>query len=227
MGGGRGLKYRADVDGLRAVAVVAVLMYHAHLGFSGGYVGVDVFFVISGFLITSILHKKLQDGKFSYLDFWKRRVRRLVPAAFVTAVFTALGSYFILLPSHLVDLGGALVAQPLMLANVYFWRVVKAGYFGDLPETRPLLHTWSLGVEEQFYLFLPLFLALCWKSSRLRPHVGKVLGGLSLLSFGLSVVLTPMKGVFSFFNLPTRAWELLMGGLLGFLPEVPKRARRG
>ncbi|MFA7482441.1 MAG: acyltransferase family protein [Vulcanimicrobiota bacterium] len=221
------MKYRSDVDGLRAVAVIAVLMYHAHLGFPGGYVGVDVFFVISGFLITSILLKKLRDGTFSYLDFWERRVKRLVPALFVVTVFTALMSYLILLPSHLVDLGGSLIAQPLLLANVYFCRVVQGGYFGDPPEIRPLLHTWSLGVEEQFYVLFPLFLMICWRSLYLRTHLGRVLLGLAVASLALGVFLTPIKGVAAFFNLPTRAWELLIGSLLVFSPAAPKWLREG
>ncbi|MFA7482443.1 MAG: acyltransferase family protein [Vulcanimicrobiota bacterium] len=219
------MRYRADIDGLRAIAVIAVIMYHAHLGFPGGYVGVDVFFVISGFLITSILLKKLKNGTFSYLDFWERRVRRLVPALFVVTVFTALASYLILLPADLVDLGGALIAQPLLMANVYFWRVVQGGYFGDPPEIRPLLHTWSLGVEEQFYVFFPLLLMLCWAHPFFRARLGKVLVAIAVVSFALGVFLTPIKGVAAFFNLPTRAWELLMGGLLVFAPAIPKRFR--
>lgn len=219
------MKYRADIDGLRAVAVIAVILYHARLLFPGGYVGVDVFFVISGFLITSILLKNLRDDTFSYLEFWARRVRRLVPALFLVTVFTAIMSYFILLPADLVDLSGALIAQPLLLANVYFWGVVKGGYFGDPPDMRPLLHTWSLGVEEQFYLFFPVFLMFCWRSPRLQPHLGKVLLATASFSFALSVLLTPNNGVTAFFSLPTRAWELLIGGLLIFIPEVPKRFR--
>jgi len=205
--------------------VISVILYHAHLGFPGGYVGVDVFFVISGFLITSILLKKLKNGTFSYLNFWERRVRRLVPALFVVTVVTALASYFLLLPEDLMDLGGALIAQPLLLVNVYFWRVVKGGYFGDPPEIRPLLHTWSLGVEEQFYVFFPLLLMAVWSKASLRPKLSRILLGAATLSFVLGVVLTPIKGVAAFFNLPTRAWELLLGSLIVFLPEPSQRYR--
>ena len=166
------MSYRPDIDGLRAIAVLAVLFYHAHLGFPGGYVGVDVFFVISGFLITGLLLKAIGKGTFSYVDFWERRVRRLVPALAVVTIFTAVTSSIILLPEDLKDLGGALIAQPLLLSNVYFWRVVQGGYFGDPPEIRPLLHTWSLGVEEQFYVLFPLFLMLIMTRRSLANHLG-------------------------------------------------------
>ena len=210
------MKYRADIDGLRAIAVCTVVLYHAHLGFSGGYVGVDVFFVISGFLISSILLKRIQDGGFSYLDFWKRRIRRLVPALAALTVATALVGPFILLPEHLKDLGYAVVAQPLLLANVYYWRVVLNGYFGDPPEIRPLLHTWSLGVEEQFYLFFPLFLVVLCKFTKSRKKMALPVGFALVFTLLLSAVLTKDKHVFSYFNLPTRTWEFLLGTLLAF-----------
>lgn len=219
------MKYRADIDGLRAIAVLAVIFYHAHLGFPGGYVGVDVFFVISGYLITAILLKNISNGTFSYADFWKRRVRRLVPALFAMTITTALVSYFLLLPVHLIDLSGALIAQPLLSSNVYFWRVVQAGYFGDPPEIRPLLHTWSLGVEEQFYLFFPLILILLGKVTRSRQKLAFILTFVATLSLALSITLTPTKAVAAFFNLPTRAWELLLGGMLNFLPCPPRALR--
>lgn len=208
------MTYRRDIDGLRALAVLSVLFYHAHLGFSGGFVGVDVFFVISGNLIYGQILKGLQEGRFSYIDFWERRIRRLVPALLVVTFFTAFTSYLILLPEDLVDLGKALIAQPLMLANVYFWRAVKGGYFADPPEIRPLLHTWSLGVEEQFYVFFPLLMMLAWRSPRTRKRAAYILGGLAAGSLMLSLLMTPVKSVFSFFCLPTRAWELLAGALL-------------
>ena len=206
--------YRPDIDGLRAVAVLAVLFYHAHLGFPGGYVGVDVFFVLSGFLITGLLLKAIRAGTFSFLDFWERRVRRLAPALMVLTAFVALSAPLVLLPEDLTDLGGALIAQPLLLSNVYFWRVVQGGYFGDAPEIRPLLHTWSLGVEEQFYLFFPIALALLHRHFPRRVGLG--LSGIFLASLTLGVAWTPVRESFSFFNLPTRAWELLMGGILAW-----------
>ena len=222
------MKYRPDIDGLRAIAVLSVLFYHAHLGFPGGYVGVDVFFVISGFLITGVLLKTILQGTFSYIDFWERRVRRLVPALAVVTLFTAITSVFILLPEDLDDLGGALIAQPLLMSNVYFWRVVQGGYFGDPPEIRPLLHTWSLGVEEQFYVLFPLLLMLILSRRVLAAQVGKILAGIALGSLALAILLTPIKSVLSFFTLPTRTWELILGGLLALRlnsPSSPKSSR--
>lgn len=217
------MSYRPDIDGLRAIAVLSVVFYHARLGFPGGYVGVDVFFVISGYLISAILLKSISAGTFSYLDFWERRVRRLVPALALATFVTALVSCVILVPQDLADLGGALVAQPLLLSNVYFWRVVKGGYFGDPPEIRPLLHTWSLGVEEQFYVFFPLLLMLVFARTKSRRVVGTVLGCTVLMSMGLGVYLTPIREVLAFFVLPTRAWELLLGALLHFVPKAASR----
>ncbi len=214
--------YRPDIDGLRAVAVLSVLFYHAHLGFHGGFVGVDVFFVVSGFLITGLLHKSITAGTFSYVDFWERRVRRLAPALAVLTVVVAIASPLVLLPEDLKDLGGSLIAQPLLLSNVYFWRVVKGGYFGDEPEIRPLLHTWSLGVEEQYYLLFPIALVLLFRYFPRRP--GSVLFAGFAISAALSVWLTPLRESFAFFTLPTRAWELLMGGLLVFWLQTGKRA---
>ena len=219
------MKYRPDIDGMRALAVLGVILFHADLGVPGGYVGVDVFFVISGFLITGIVLRQLREGSFSYLVFWKRRVRRLVPALFLVTVVTASVAYLLLLPMHLMDLGGALIAQPLMLVNVYFWRVVQNGYFGEPPEIRPLLHTWSLGVEEQFYLLYPLLLVALWRIPRIRSRLFKVLSTIGLASFVLCVFLTPAKEVASFFNIPTRAWELIGGGILVLLPAPRKRYR--
>jgi peptidoglycan/LPS O-acetylase OafA/YrhL len=207
------MQYRSDIDGLRAIAVVLVVLYHAKLGFSGGYVGVDVFFVISGFLLTSIIWAKLESGRFSFAEFWAKRVRRLIPALFVVTFVTAILGAWILLPEDLKDLGGALVAQPLMMVNLYFWRVAKGGYFGDDPEIRPMLHAWSLSLEEQFYLVFPIFLVLVarWKN-KLKPFYGVSITGFASLL--LCLFLTEWKPAFSFYNLPTRAWEFLLGAAL-------------
>jgi len=208
--------YRPDIDGLRGVAVLTVLFYHAHLGFDGGYVGVDVFFVISGFLLTRILVKAVREGRFSYRSFWERRVRRLIPALLLVTLFTAASSYFLLLPEDLDDLGGALVAQPLLVSNVYFSKVVSDGYFGNHPETRPLLHTWSLGVEEQFYLFYPMLLVLVFRFAP--KQLVPILATMSLLSLLATSVTSFTAPISAFFLLPTRAWELLLGGLVALAP---------
>jgi len=204
------LSYRPDIDGLRAIAVLAVLIYHTGLGFPGGYVGVDVFFVISGYLITSLIVKDLQAGTFSFPHFWERRVRRILPAQVVMVATTlAVGACF-LFPTHFEDLAKSAAAQTVMAANFRFSNQV--GYFDGPAELKPLLHTWSLSVEEQFYLLLPLLLVL---SHRYFRH-GRttMLAGLTLASFALSV-----WGVYAFpastyFLLPTRAWEMLLGSLL-------------
>lgn len=215
--------YRSDIDGLRAVAILGVLLYHAGVGFPGGYVGVDVFFVISGFLIIGHLHQSFGRGAFSFFGFWERRFRRLIPALMATTFVTAILGYFLLLPADLKDLGGALIAQPLMSSNLYFWRAVKGGYFGDPPQIRPLLHTWSLGVEEQFYLLFPLVVGFFFRRDSKGAKLGFGLATLTLLSFTASALLTTTKGVLAFFTLPTRAWELTLGGILHFSPPVRSR----
>lgn len=216
------MKYRPDIDGLRAIAVIAVLFYHAHLGFSEGYVGVDIFFVISGFLITALLVRGVRNQTFSYPEFWERRARRLIPALAATVFFVALTGPLILLPKHLKDLSGAIISQPLLSSNTYFWRVVRSGYFSDPPEIRPLLHTWSLGVEEQFYLFFPLLLVFLLKRPFFAKRLKSTLTAVAIASFTLSITITPSASVFSFFMLPTRAWELLVGGLLALkLADAP------
>lgn len=209
------MTYRPDIDGLRAVAVLSVLFYHAHLSFPGGYVGVDVFFVISGYLIYGLLLREIQSGTFSFRSFWSRRVYRLVPALWAMLAATAAGSCLILLPEDLKTLGASLISQPLLVSNVFFWKVVSVGYFADGSEVHPLLHTWSLGLEEQFYLGFPLVLWLCASGrrgqTRRLPFFLWVGAG---LSFALGVFLTTKAPSFAFFTLPSRAWELMVGGLV-------------
>ena len=154
------LTYRPDIDGLRAIAVLSVVFYHAGLGFPGGYVGVDVFFVISGYLITSLILKDLERGSFSMVNFWERRIRRIFPALAVMVAATMLAGWFLLLPQDLATLGASVVAQSLLVSNFYFWRTTN--YFGGANEEKPLLHTWSLAVEEQFYLIFPIALMAFW-----------------------------------------------------------------
>jgi len=204
------LHYRPEIDGLRAVAVLGVVFYHIGLGFPGGYVGVDVFFVISGFLITGIIVKDLKRGTFSMLDFWVRRIRRIMPAAVVMVVISLIAGYILLTPDAFKGLAKSSVAQSLMASNVYFWR--DTGYFSESSEFKPLLHTWSLAVEEQFYVFFPIVLFVFWKwrKRHLIPFM-MVLGGASLLLSCFGVIYEPQA---TFFLLPARAWEMLAGGLL-------------
>lgn len=212
--------YRADIDGLRAIAVLAVIMFHLdRFGFSGGFVGVDVFFVISGYLITSILMREFDEGRFSIVRFYERRARRIAPALFVVVAACLIAGYFILLPNDLISLGKSAVATILMVANIFWWFDVD--YFSAPPDTKPLLHMWSLGVEEQFYLFWPFVLWLLTCKPFRRYCVG-IIVALTLLSLIACVIMTKDNAATAFFWIPFRAWELLIGGLLIFLPKSDK-----
>ncbi|MFV0445528.1 MAG: acyltransferase family protein [Planctomycetaceae bacterium] len=213
-------RYRPDVDGLRAVAVVLVLLFHAGFGFSGGFVGVDVFFVISGYLITGLILKEQAADKFSLSTFWVRRIRRIIPAASAMAAVTFVMGGFLLLPADFEDLGQSTIAQQLMGSNIYFWRTT--GYFSGPAELKPLLHTWSLAVEEQFYIGYP-FLLLFLRKFRPRT-VGALLASLTLVSCAASQWFVHSFPAATFYLLPTRAWEMLIGGLLWFLP-APSRLK--
>jgi peptidoglycan/LPS O-acetylase OafA/YrhL len=210
--------YRPDIDGLRAVAVLAVVFYHAGLSFiSGGFIGVDIFFVISGYVISKSLLADLDNGRFSILGFYERRVRRIFPALFVTMIATWLVALILFLPSYLLDYSKSLVACATFLSNVYFWK--NSGYFSNGANLRPLLHTWSLSVEEQFYLFAPLTLFLIYRFFNKRWAT--ILTPLMLASLALSVFAERIGPTANFFLLPTRAWELLLGALLSLSPLPP------
>ena len=203
-------KYRPEIDGLRAVAVMGVVLFHAGLGVPGGYVGVDVFFVISGFLITSIILKNLKKGTFSLIDFWVRRIRRIIPAVSVLVLCVLGAGLYLLDPKSMEDLARSSMAQALMLANIYFWQ--DAGYFTDAAEYKPLLHTWTLAVEEQFYLFFPVAVVTVHKLFKDKLFV--VFSAAAIASLALSIYFTTIYPSASFFLLPTRAWELLAGSLI-------------
>lgn len=204
--------HRSDIDGLRALAVVPVVLYHAGVpGFSGGFTGVDVFFVISGFLITKMIADDLGRGRFSLSDFYARRVRRIVPAlaAMLTAVtLFALATFT---PQELQRYGYALASAAFFSANIYFWRTEN--YFVAEPEPSPLLHTWSLAVEEQFYIFWPLGLMLVFALGLRRFLPALAILGL-IAAFVAALVLVRMSPQFAFYMLPARAWELLLGAAL-------------
>ena len=186
---GEGVKYRPDIDGLRAIAVLSVVLYHFGIGgLQGGFVGVDVFFVISGYLITGIIHSELQRGEFTLARFYERRARRIFPALFVVLLATMVAGLWILLPSDLARLGQSSVATILFVSNLQYFR--ESGYFDSSSEFNPLLHTWSLGVEEQFYLGLPLLLMVVWK---FWPRgLGRVLAACAILSFVACVAVQPI-----------------------------------
>jgi peptidoglycan/LPS O-acetylase OafA/YrhL len=211
------LHYRADIDGLRAVAVVPVVLFHAGVpGFGGGFIGVDIFFVISGFLISSIIASEIDAGKFSIARFYQRRIRRIFPALIAVIAFSFFAGFLLLTPSDLLTLGESIVATSLFVSNVFFWQ--HANYFSAPLHENPLLHTWSLSIEEQFYLFYPLFLVVV--SKLVRPNRTILVCFICLMSFLLCAVVVYYKQSASFYMGPTRAWELLIGGLiaLGTIP---------
>lgn len=211
-------KYRPEIDGLRGLAVLAVLLFHLDLGLTGGYVGVDVFFVISGFLITRIILDAQRRNQFRLKEFWIRRIRRLAPALCVLQVAVLAVGLWMLLPRELKDLADSSLAQVFLVSNFYF--ADHLNYFAGPAEFKPLLHTWSLAVEEQFYLLLPLLLVACRRTERRRLVM--LLSGIALASFALSTWGLREYPTETFFLLPTRAWELLLGSLLVFLPHRRK-----
>ncbi len=217
----RPLTYRPAIDGLRALAVLPVILFHAGIpGFSGGFVGVDVFFVISGYLITSILAHELDTGRYSLLTFYERRARRILPALVLVLVCSALATAFWLAPRHLREFGRSAVSVAAFTSNVFFWH--ESGYFDTLNETKPLLHTWSLAIEEQYYLIFPPLLALLWRFMRRR--VALVVAAVAVASFLMATFWGPGHAVANFYLLPTRAWELLLGALIALTPALRDRA---
>ena len=207
--------YREDIDWLRAIAVLAVVAFHFEApAVFGGFVGVDIFFVISGYLITGIIQSELQGGAFSFARFYERRVRRLLPALYAMVALTAIPSFHYLLTSERAEFFRSVAAVVTFTSNFFFW--FQTGYFDHAAVEKPLLHTWSLAVEEQFYLALPLML---WGLARLacgrRIALPVMLGALGLASFALSIwLMNSDRSANAFFMSPPRAWEFLIGGLI-------------
>ncbi len=208
------MKNRPDIDGLRAVAVLPVLFFHADIGCTGGFVGVDIFFVISGYLISSLILRDLDAGKFSIVNFWERRVRRILPALAVVVISCLVAGWFLLFPKDYQALGQSALAQALLSSNIYFWR--QSGYFEQSADVKPLLHTWSLAVEEQFYLFFPFLLIAI--NRFFRKSLVQVILIIGAASFILSVYGTYKHPSATFYLLPARAWELLIGAFLAARP---------
>ena len=202
------MNYRAEIDGLRALAVLPVILFHAGFSwFSGGYVGVDVFFVISGYLITTIIVREMAEGRFSLLVFYERRARRILPALFFVMLLSTAFALLWLAPSELENYGQGLIAVSTFWSNILFWQ--QSGYFETAAELNPLLHTWSLAVEEQFYIFFPLLLMLTWRFGlRFVCLLLLVTFVCSLAAAQWSVYQHPSA---AFYLLPMRAWELLIG----------------
>jgi peptidoglycan/LPS O-acetylase OafA/YrhL len=214
------MKYRADIDGLRALAIIPVLFYHVGVpGFAGGFAGVDVFFVISGYLICGMIDADIKGGAFSLGNFYKRRILRILPALFVMFLVTSVLAYTYCLPVELEEYSKSLASAVGSVSNIYF--ASTAGYFDAPAATKPLLHTWSLGVEEQFYLIAPLMLLLAY---RFLPKLARPLFAIiAVVSFAAAVLVSYRNTDFIFYLTPFRAWELMLGALLaiGFFP-VPE-----
>ena len=208
-------KYRPDVDGMRALAILSVLIFHAYpSSLPGGFVGVDIFFVISGYLISSIIFRGLTLGTFSFFDFYARRVRRIFPAVIVVILGSFLLGFFFLTPYELEDLIRESPYAAFFLEN---WRlyVTTGGYWETATELKPFMHFWSLGVEEQYYIFYPLICFLLWKVSAKRFLASLVF--MLLVSLGLCLYDTANEPVRAFYSLHTRFWELLIGGVLAYV----------
>lgn len=207
------MKYRSEIDGLRALAVLPVVLFHAGFElFSGGFVGVDVFFVISGYLITSIILSELMEEKFSLVQFYERRARRILPALFFMNIACLPFVWFWLSPITIKDFGQSLFAVSIFASNFLFWS--ESGYFDTAAELKPLLHTWSLAVEEQYYIIFPLLLMGAWRFS-----LGVVLGILFVIfitSLGAAEYGSREFPNAAFYLLPTRMWELLVGAFVAF-----------
>ena len=223
--GARALAHRRDIDGLRAVAVLPVLLFHAGIaGFSGGSLGVDIFFVISGFLITTLILADLDAQSFSLIGFYRRRVVRILPALLVMLVLVVAASAFLLLPLEFKGLTGNATAAALFYANLYAWTTTD--YFAPAAETLPLLHTWSLGVEEQFYLAFPLILLLLHRFARRWLWLALLM--LTIASIVLWVVMTGHKPKAPFYLLPPRAWQFGLGAVVATAPRfaIPAALRQ-
>lgn len=208
------LPYRPDWDGLRALAILGVIFCHAEVALAGGFIGVDVFFVLSGFLISKLIFKDMDQGNFSILSFWERRLRRILPALVVVTTASMIAGYLMMAPDAYQGLGQSAIALTMMASNVYFWW--DTGYFSEEADYKPLLHTWSLGIEEQFYFLIALALVVMARFGQLKKAAWW-LGGISLVSLAVSIWGASQEAASAFFLLPSRAWELGAGSLLAMV----------
>ena len=212
------ITYRPEIDGLRAIAVFTVILYHANIYifgkeiFSGGYLGVDVFFVISGYLITSLIFKELEETKnFSFINFYKRRVRRILPVLFFIASISLIVSYFTLLPNSLIDFVKSVISSIGFVSNFYFY--LSGGEYSAIESLlNPFLHTWSLSIEEQYYLVFPLLLFIFYKKLNNKIIICLIL--LFLISFLLAIFYSETNKSLSFYSFQTRFWELIAGSII-------------
>ena len=223
----RVMRYRPDIDGLRALAVISVVLFHSGLnGIAGGFVGVDVFFVISGYLIGGQIFREAAGGEFSFAAFYARRLRRILPALLALILSLLLLGLFLLTPPELRELGKEAVATVSGTSNLLFY--TGGGYFGPTAEDSPLLMTWSLGIEEQFYLIFPILALALVRQHLIPPRLALL--AFSILSFAASVLLTDANPQAAFYLLPTRGWELALGVLLALQelrsPALPRKAEQ-
>ena len=221
------MQYRKEIDGLRAIAVLPVIFFHGNLfGMTGGYIGVDIFFVISGYLITSILIEEIEGGRFSILNFYERRARRILPALTAVLLFTTIAA-FILMPAGLFkSYSQSLVSVSTFLSNVFFY--LTSGYFSTASDEKPLLHTWSLAVEEQYYIFFPVLLSVLWFIGKKRLTL--FISALTITSLLLAQYLSFKQAVdANFYLIFSRSWELFAGSLIAITGiqkfSIAKRGR--
>ncbi|CAA0122131.1 O-acetyltransferase OatA [Halioglobus japonicus] len=202
------LQYRTEIDGLRFLAVTPVILFHAGLSLaSGGYVGVDIFFVISGYLISSIIFQKMSSGGFSILEFYENRARRILPALFFVMLFCLPFAWFWMNPEQWQEFSESMIWTSLFSSNIFFW--LHSDYFASASEFKPLLHTWSLAVEEQYYVFFPLLVMMFWRFGT--KFLFAVFALIAILSFALCLWLVSKLPEANFFLTPSRVWELLLG----------------
>ena len=205
------MDYRKEIDGLRALAILPVVMFHSGLPmFNWGYIGVDIFFVISGYLITSIIYPKIKKNEFSFIEFYENRVRRLFPALFVMVAFSSVIALMIMDPKNLVEYSYSVFSSLFFYSNFFFWNEID--YFEDSSELMPLLHTWSLSIEEQFYILFPIILIFFLTYTKHKASL--LLNILCILSFLLWCYGTLFHSTANFYLPITRAWELLAGAIL-------------
>ncbi|MDP3004588.1 acyltransferase, partial [Methylotenera sp.] len=206
-------KYRPDIDGLRAVAVLSVVIYHAFPKFiRGGFIGVDIFFVISGFLISTIIFGSLERNSFNFIEFYSRRIKRIFPALLLVLTASFVFGWFALLADEYKQLGKHIAGGAGFISNFLFWK--ESGYFDNAAETKPLLHLWSLGIEEQFYIVWPLLLWLAWKK---RFNLLTITILVAVISFALNISKVHSDAVAAFYSPQTRFWELLVGSVLAYM----------
>ncbi|WP_173955117.1 acyltransferase family protein [Polynucleobacter tropicus] len=209
------LKYRPDIDGLRALAILFVVIYHAFPSvIPGGFIGVDIFFVISGFLISTIIYTQLASNRFSFVGFYIRRIKRIFPALFVVLAFCFAFGWFNLLADEFSQLGLHIAGGAGFIANLVLWN--ESGYFDNASDTKPLLHLWSLGIEEQFYFFWPILICLAWRKKINLLWVGLIVG---VISFAINVyeVHHQLHFTAAFYSPVTRFWELMIGAILAYI----------